>query len=777
MPILPTVQRNEINVSGGQVNVTPEVSQGGLSGGLAQAAGFANKVAQDYFIDEKIKFDRVRLIEAQNVMEAHKSRLQIDENDGYQNKLGEQAFLYKDEDGLDLVTSYSRRYEQAAQDTITQLQLTPDQQAAFKQIAARDQANWTDGLRKHQVQQGFKYKESVLSNTVELASRKAMGSYQDIEALEENLTTINASVSELGRQFGWSQAEVTNKLAEQYASVHNANIQQILTGDEPDFELAESYLDRYASQIPELNRHAFESKIRDLKNDYAAQKLINNIKMGVYEGSNPAFNTSDPAVLEQVAGTSYDSSGLPTTSNKGQYANIRFDDPRLDAKNELIGRTLGMDWAKPILTAIRVAGERSNNNQVSSANAKGVMQFTPIAIEQVRRITGKTIDPNDPDQAIWAAYKFVDWISKKYDTKDPNVIASYYNGGGKYINQMKVGGAKAITNTENRNYVQRIDSFLNGGGYGKYINRSMIGDSLNPALIASLPPKEQSKVIAAHQAALKEKEQMKKQKSEEFFNTVADAIENGGITSLRQLDREGMALLNVSQQKSLEGILKAKNLGEYNNDLYLDMLTNSAALKGMSQAEFRSKLMMIPPDAREEMAKTYARVNGRSAQDAIDVEKAERKAKEKAGPPRTSIVDRENVARILTRNAVAIGFNSGRTGTSKKANQSTQRGSAFWVAAINDITDRVKDVERRKGVNLTQGDIDRVVTSYLENSYIRRDGVNEAPVYDPRTFKRSKVPQYVNNYILRKHPRFKDIDDVPDNVFMPEYFRFYRGIR
>lgn len=770
MPILPSVQKDPINVSGGQSNI----EQVGPSG-LQQFTSFVNDAAQDYFIDEKVKFDRVRLVEAQNVMEGHKARLTLDENEGFQNKLGEQAFLYKDDEGRDFVQSYTDRFSQSVEDTITQLQLTPDQQEAFRKMAQQDQVRWTNRIREHQVNQGFKYKESVLSNTVELASRKAMGSYQDIDSLNENLTTINAAVSEMGKQFGWSQAEITNKLAEQYAAVHNANMQSILQGG--DFDLADSYLDNYSAQIPEINRHAFQNKITELKQDYATQLLINNIQMGVEEGSNPAFNTTDPVLLEELAGAKYDNDGFKiedTKIPKSHIRNVRYNDPRVDAKSELIGRQLGMDWAKPIVTALRVAGEKSNNNQVSPAGAKGIMQFMPIAVEQVRRITGKTIDPNDPDEALWGAYKFVDWISKKYNTKDPAVIASYYNGGGQYIGQLKKGGANAITNTENRDYVNRINTFLNGGGYQKYINRSMIGETLDPNLIASLPPKEQAKVISAHKAALKQKEDARERESERFYEATIDAIEKGRATDLGQLDSEGLKLLTAKQQKDIKSVLKAENLGEYNNDVYLSYLTNPTMIKNMSNAEFRSFLMQVPKDNRESVAKTYAELTGRSVADAKKIQ-AEEQKKQAAKNPAKSIVTPENITKVLSRNAAAYGFGT-KTGTQKKAGLD-QKGSAFWVATINDITDRVREMERRNGKNLSPAALDSVVNAYLENAVVRHESEVKGQLYSPKNFKRKDVIPDVNNYVLRnvRNLGYTDIDKVPDTLFMKYYFRFYRG--
>lgn len=817
MPTLPTVQKNGVNVSGGQVNITESTPSP-----MAQLGEFVATASQDYFIEEKRQFDKIRLIEAQNMMEAHKSRLEIDEEEGFSNKRGEQAIMFKDDEGRDLVTSYSDKYRKAADETISQLRLTADQQSAFKQMVEKDSLNWTEGLRRHQVKESMKYKESVLVNTMEIATRKAMGSFQDIGAMNESLETINVSIREMGKQFGWSQAEVTNKLAEQFATVHDANVKTILDGG--DFELAEEYLGEYESQIPEINRFGFQNKINDLKTEAATQELINNIQMGAMEGSNPAFNTSDPVLLEELAGAEYDSDGFKIRDKdesgvtglgggegtgrgrkadtrpigRNEHRNLRYNDPRLDAKTEVIGRQLGMDWAKPLVTALRLAGEKSNNNQVSPAGARGVMQFMPIAIEQVRRITGKKIDPLDPDQSLWAAYKFVDWISKKYGgTKDHRIIASFYNGGGRYVGHLKSGGANAIPNKENRNYVNRIDSFLRGGAYQKHLNKPIIGDQLDPRLIQNLPVKQQAQVLNAHKAVVKQKEAAAKKAAENFYESAIDAVTRGRLTDIRQLDAQALGTLNAKQQQAIKAVIKADQLGEYDPKVYLSYVTNPSAVMRMSNADFKGFLMQIPPNKREEVAKDYAKLAGRSVADVVAIRKEERsdaraavKASAKAqadaqkeaakgggGTPKNSIVHPTLVAKTLSRNAAAYGFNTAaKAGTNKKGPKMDAKGSAFWVKTIDDITDRIRESEQRNGKFYNAAQIDSVVTAYLDNAKIKQGGQVKGGLYNPKTFKREDVLPMVNDFIIRKSGGgYNTVDDIPDNLFMKYYFQYYRG--
>src|SRR5699024_9289224 len=120
-----------------------------------------------------------------------------------------------------------------------------------------------------------------------------------------------------GKQFGWSAAEVTNKIAEQYGSIHDANLKQI--GSSKNWQLGKAYLEKYSNQIPELNRRAAEIKFRELKEDEETAYIANMVTLGVQENSNPVYNTSDPVALKTMS-----------EIRPEEHSSIRYNDPRLD---------------------------------------------------------------------------------------------------------------------------------------------------------------------------------------------------------------------------------------------------------------------------------------------------------------------------------------------------------------------------------------------------------------------------------------------------------------
>jgi hypothetical protein len=53
----------------------------------------------------------------------------------------------------------------------------------------------------------------------------------------------------------------------------------------------------------------------------------------------------------------------------------------------------------------------------SKAGARGLVQFTPIAIDDVKRITGIRINPYKENEALWGAAKFMRHYINKYKSK------------------------------------------------------------------------------------------------------------------------------------------------------------------------------------------------------------------------------------------------------------------------------------------------------------------------------------------------------------------------
>lgn len=89
---------------------------------------------------------------------------------------------------------------------------------------------------------------------------------------------------------------------------------------------------------------------------------------------------------------------------------------------------------------------------VSPANARGLTQMTPIAVEQVRRETGQQMTPNlfNPEVSLKWGTTYFEWCLGQ--TGQIEEAIAYYNGGGRAARQYENGSL----NPETRKYVPKV---------------------------------------------------------------------------------------------------------------------------------------------------------------------------------------------------------------------------------------------------------------------------------------------------------------------------------
>lgn len=743
----------------------PQLSNGAISqeqfkgdDSLSKAISFVSDATAEYALNEKKQFDLARLTEARNLLDAHESRLSSDEKSGYQNKLGQSAVVFRDEDGNDFMTHYSSQYQNSIRDVETQLQLTPDQKKVFDEYAQSKSIAFTDKLLTHQLRQGKEYKVSVFENAVAVSAKKAEGLFTDPAEMQKTIEQLTADYNALGDELGWSEVEKSRKTSDAINTIHGNTLKVIL--DSGDFITGEAYLKQYGGNMSELQKVSADSSIRKMKNDYATAQLMAIETEAMLNNSNPAFNTSDTNAIKAVS-----------KIDPVEYGSLRYDDPRLDGLAVVNARELGMDWAIPLVTAIRVVGEKSHNGQKSSANAKGVYQITPIAIEQIRIITGKTIDPTNPDEASWGALKLIDWISKKYNTKDPAIIASYYNGGGQFVGQLKKGGADAITNKENRDYVKRVLGF----DFSEYASKPVAGDGLNYNL-KGYTPENQAKLLANRAKVRAEKKKAEEEQQKMAFENASDMIVTGAATYEQLVANPKIVkFLSSSQLKTLKDIDKAKK-SESSATLVARVYQNPTELKGMPQSQFNQMIEFVGDSEKKELSKLYAEANGRTIKDANDAEKA---AKPK------SAVTHQLVFNAVESYASSLGFSGTSKSNKKLTNANTDSG--MFVAIKDNIYASVVAADQRFFAANKRYMSDLEVRNYIKNELgrtktVTNDGIfssnsKSVPLYSPDT-KRSEVNSKTNEMILNMAVRsgqgYKKVDDIPDSVYWQYYYRAWR---
>lgn len=132
-----------------------------------------------------------------------------------------------------------------------------------------------------------------------------------------------------------------------------------------------------------------------------------------------------------------------------EAAKIKYNDPRLDS----FAGTVEQRYKLPtgLIEAVKNAGERTNTGQVSSAGAKGTMQF----IDSTRRAYPH--DVTDPLASIDAAGRYFSDLVKQYNGNVMAAIA-HYNGG--RVNARDVLAGREPRSAETKNYLKRIRDYM-----------------------------------------------------------------------------------------------------------------------------------------------------------------------------------------------------------------------------------------------------------------------------------------------------------------------------
>ncbi|MGS0894921.1 transglycosylase SLT domain-containing protein [Burkholderia stagnalis] len=138
-----------------------------------------------------------------------------------------------------------------------------------------------------------------------------------------------------------------------------------------------------------------------------------------------------------------------TAMSASERSALKYNDPRLDDYAVQAAQRAGLppEYGH-LMVALKNAGEKSNSDQVSSAKARGVMQFIPDNLKKF----GVT-DPTDPIQSIDGAVRYLVANRSRYGD---NLLAhaADYNGGLTQAELVLQG--KQPSKAETRAYVDRV---------------------------------------------------------------------------------------------------------------------------------------------------------------------------------------------------------------------------------------------------------------------------------------------------------------------------------
>lgn len=586
-------QTPSVRVSGG---LTPGQAVDAVSNRTDGLVGMVNAGAQAFqqYQDEA---DRVRVMDAQNQLAELKIHLQNNQTDGFNHKKGVDVVSFDDGQGGGFVDYYSNAFQEGVSQINSKLGNNRQRQM-FNQIAARDTIAFKSSIQNYFVNENDTYQKSVYSASADRFVRNINENPADFKSIDENRLSLRAALNKVAQLQGKSALEAENMYLGTISQTHVGNINSFIENN--DLRGAVQYRNKYADEISLNDSFKANKWIQQKLEEKQVESLVNSASEGVEYGSNYALNIPVQATQQAVN----ELKGLTSE----QMKNIKYNDQRLDIYTVHAAKEKGMEWAAPLLLGLRLSGEKSNNNQVSPKGAKSVMQFMPATWGEFNN-DGKR-DINNPAHTIDAALEFVDWISKKYKTKDPMVIAAYYNGGGKAAEAVLNG--KQPPATETRNYLQRIDKWLTVD-FGKYADEPAKSrqQAFDVVWNSDAPPEVKSKAQTVLNQKFSAMDKVKSDQQDQVYNNLYKGIVSGQMT-FDQIPVNAFDVLKPNQIKDLQSVSKSifEKPVKTDNDVFsMIMLNKQELFKGKPQSVLHQFADKLSPSDYRQVTNMYIEVN------------------------------------------------------------------------------------------------------------------------------------------------------------------------
>ncbi|MBR7739019.1 transglycosylase SLT domain-containing protein [Acinetobacter nosocomialis] len=687
--------------------------------------------------------DRVRVIDAQNKLAELKLHLQNNDVDGYGNKKGVDVVSFDDGNGGGFVDYYTKAY----QDGVGQIANTlgnSRQRALFKEMSERDAVQFKGSLQNYFVRENDTYQQSVYSSSADRFIREINENPGDFTKIDESRANLKASLGKLMNLEGKAATEAENIYLKNVSVAHITNISAFV--ENGDLKAALAYKNKYKDEISLADSFKVDQRIHQKLEDQQVESLVNMATTGTQEGSNPALNVPPQAsakIAQELKSLTPD-----------QMKNIKYNDQRLDVYTVHAAKEKDMDWAAPLLLAIRLSGEKSNNDAVSPKGAKSVMQFMPETWKEYSN-NGKR-DINNPADTIDASLEFIDWISKKYKTKDPMVIAAYYNGGGNAATAVLKGGQPPATET--RKYIQRIDKWLTED-FGKYANKpaKTREQAYEDIWNSNVPVDVKQKALIATDRYYSGQDKAKEERQNKEYDTLYKNIVSGKYT-FEQIPAGSITSLEPNQIDSLRSVSKSIYSKDVKTDpVVLSMITlnQEELLKGKPKSVLHQYADKLSPSDYQEVTKMYAEQNG-----------LKDGKKEK---PKTFLIDDNTVSSALKPYLGTIGI----TDTKDK------KQLLHYNAVKTDLMQTLREAEAKNGGYLSWEQVNRVVLKNINNQVrvTTSRPFFEDKVEMNRVYAQVKSKADITDSMKTKIDNiFKKQGRNPNNVTDSEYINAYYSI-
>ncbi|MDU7367912.1 MAG: transglycosylase SLT domain-containing protein, partial [Acinetobacter baumannii] len=585
---------------------------------------------------------------------------------------GVDVVSFDDGNGGGFVDYYTKAY----QDGVGQIANTlgnSRQRALFKEMSERDAVQFKGSLQNYFVRENDVYQQSVYSSSADRFIREINENPGDFTKIDESRANLKASLGKLMNLEGKAATEAENIYLKNVSVAHITNISAFV--ENGDLKAALAYKNKYKDEISLADSFKVDQRIHQKLEDQQVESLVNMATTGTQEGSNPALNVPPQAsakIAQELKSLTPD-----------QMKNIKYNDQRLDVYTVHAAKEKDMDWAAPLLLAIRLSGEKSNNDAVSPKGAKSVMQFMPETWKEYSN-NGKR-DINNPADTIDASLEFIDWISKKYKTKDPMVIAAYYHGGDEDARRVLAGGQPK--GPRGRAYLERIDKWLTED-FGKYANKpaKTREQAYEDIWNSNVPVDVKQKALSLTDRYYNGQDKAKEEKQNQVYDYYFKGINSGQFT-YEQIPVVDINALEPNQIKSLEAVSNAKFKKDIKTDptIYsMIMLNKDELFKGKPQSVLHQYADKLSPSDYRAVTKMYIDVNA-SPKDARKEDAIE--------------VSPKTVSDYLNPYLPMLGI----------TNKTNKNQIDHYAAVQADVTQTLREAEARKGSKLTKDEFSRAV--------------------------------------------------------------------
>lgn len=333
----------------------------------------------------------------------------------------------------------------------------------LESVFQRRSAEAMNGIARHRATQARSFAVEQSASRIENASDNYARYYDsDPDQAQANKDTVLSEVMSLAQLNGWSDPDIIkSKREEALTGLHKGYIDAMLEGDPAK---ASAYLQEHRGEMDPAVAFALEGRLMPLM---AEQDSINYADMAselatrVVEGPAPDLvDASQPApargpLRATVVAVNRSARPANISRNPAPFPNS-YRAPLYDTLDKEMETKYGL---RPgLLTSIRVNGERSNNNQVSGAGARGPYQFIPSTRQGF--ISRYGIDPwRSPREQVEAAAIHLRDDIVNHGSEAAAVAG--YNGGPTAARAVASG--RQAPAAETRNYLNRVLGDEGGG--------------------------------------------------------------------------------------------------------------------------------------------------------------------------------------------------------------------------------------------------------------------------------------------------------------------------